>query len=381
MPLVGIPCAQAVQEASRVTQRRRAPLDLLQESKHKTKLKCPRCSFTLHQTNLPPLLTNCIICPPRSQENTCEAHPEWNHRGGTTSEWHQWNREVQGSAEPRLEQNKGKTLPNIPSTHRGRFPIKSLQRHLAGKSWGCPGSLHVGISWGLPSSESVTPNYPALTSGVWSRFTFAPWVTHVQIPAQATNTSAPSGLPWGFGVFWSAKHTRLQAQLPLRGIWWKSFNNFKSIREELPRQFWKNQNTTGSDSRHQKQEGSYSLKKLCNLQEWQGRWGFCQNKGNREVPSMELQVNTTKNGGEAPLVCPNSLISSHRGKKWPGLHLPLSPPACWEEGSWHTSPPRLPRHNQTLKAVIKNSSWSQNWKSCSTCEIGNTHYLKNFPAC
>lgn len=29
---------------------------------------------------------------------------------------------------------------------------------------------------------------------------------------------------------------------------------------------------------------------------------------------MELHVNTTKNGGEAPLVCPNSLISSHRGK-------------------------------------------------------------------
>lgn len=35
---MGIPCAQAMQEASRVTQRRRAPLEPLQESKHKIKL-------------------------------------------------------------------------------------------------------------------------------------------------------------------------------------------------------------------------------------------------------------------------------------------------------------------------------------------------------
>lgn len=194
MSLVGIPCAQAVQEASRVTQRRRAPLELLQESKHKTKLKCPRCSFTLHQKNLPPLLTNSTICPPRSQKNTREAHPEWNHRAWTTSSGtseHELSSWI-CRAKVRAEQQK-KISPHHPS-----LPTPHLQRHLAGRSWGCPSSLHVGISWGLPSSLSqwLQTTQPGPQGAGAASFVHP---VLLMCKLQPTNTSAPSGLPWGLG--------------------------------------------------------------------------------------------------------------------------------------------------------------------------------------
>lgn len=79
VPVVGIPFAQSVQEASGVTQKR-VLLELLQKSKYKTKRTYPGCSLHASPKNLPHALRNCRTSPLRNPYNTREAHTHWNHR-------------------------------------------------------------------------------------------------------------------------------------------------------------------------------------------------------------------------------------------------------------------------------------------------------------
>lgn len=69
MSVVGIPFAQAVQEASGVTQRR-VSLELLQKSKYKTEHTYPGCSLHGSLKNLPLALRNCRTHPRRNPYNT-----------------------------------------------------------------------------------------------------------------------------------------------------------------------------------------------------------------------------------------------------------------------------------------------------------------------
>lgn len=134
--LVGIPCAHAVQEASRVTQRRRAPLELLQESKYKTKLKYPCCSFTLHQKNLPPLLQIAqFALQVVSKTHVKHTQGETTRLGqpalSSTTETEEFV-DLQSQRQSRKIRGNLSPLPFPP--HLGRFPTQSLQRHLDGKS-------------------------------------------------------------------------------------------------------------------------------------------------------------------------------------------------------------------------------------------------------
>lgn len=73
MSVVGIPFAQAVQEASGITQRR-VSLELLQKSKYKTEHTYPGRSLHGSPKNLPLALRNCRTHPLRNPYNTHRNH-------------------------------------------------------------------------------------------------------------------------------------------------------------------------------------------------------------------------------------------------------------------------------------------------------------------
>lgn len=75
MSVVGIPFAQAVQEASGVTQRR-VSLELLQKSKYKTEHTYPGRSLHGSPKNLPLALRNCRTHPLRNPYNTHTPKPQ-----------------------------------------------------------------------------------------------------------------------------------------------------------------------------------------------------------------------------------------------------------------------------------------------------------------
>lgn len=161
MSVVGIPFAQAVQEASGVTQRR-VSLELLQKSKYKTEHTYPGRSLHGSPKNLPLALRNCRTHPLRNPYNT--------HTETTGSDNPPW------TALPKLRSSQLCTAA-LKQTGQGKptacslfTPRQCLAQRLfapqcvtqvhwifecSAEQWGSAPflTMALGIFWGLPSSS------------------------------------------------------------------------------------------------------------------------------------------------------------------------------------------------------------------------------------
>lgn len=192
----------------------------------------------------------------------------------TRSKWHSWSWGVQRSAEPTLKQSKEKPLLTHLFTPPEQSPLRKVFEctrgsHPAGRQ--CGSVLRFPSprlpQWKWESSGDFPPlrfGYSQLphhdVRGPKSSFTLLLHTILLTCKLQPRlQTPLSFGLLW-FGVFWSAKHTSLHAQLA--GLSLKSDGcntvTFRSISEKPPLSILvKTKIPTVSYRRYQKQKASY----------------------------------------------------------------------------------------------------------------------------
>lgn len=179
-------------------------------------IECPRCSFTLHQEKPSPSADKQHSLPSKESGKHMWSSPRVKPQGLG----HLWGAplKLRSSAEPRLEQNKGKTLPKILSTHLGTFPTQHLQRQLRlSRLSPCGDFPPFWVSDSkFPSPNLRDPEQLHFCTLSYSCASSSPGHKHL----------CTSGLPWGLGFSGQPSTSGCRHSLLWEGFDWKIFNNF-----------------------------------------------------------------------------------------------------------------------------------------------------------